>query len=124
MDLTNASYNFHSPGWPNGYAHGLDCNWIFTSPKGTHLTLRLLNLNLEESENCLADHVEVYSGYALTVTPDVKLLGKLCLANSTSVPLHASHVMTVKFHTDWGQNKTGFNAIVYRGNYYRVVADG
>ncbi|XP_014475365.1 PREDICTED: cubilin [Dinoponera quadriceps] len=110
----NNSYSFSSPGWPTGYAHNLRCNWVFTSPPGTHLVLRIISMNLEETMNCVADSLSVYSGYALISTEDAKLESKICLANSTMSLIKGTNVMTVKFETDSSVNKTGFSAYVYR----------
>ncbi|EFN89302.1 Cubilin, partial [Harpegnathos saltator] len=114
MGEHNYTYSFSSPGWPIGYAHNLRCNWVFTSPPGTHLVLRILSMNLEETMNCIADSVSVYSGLALISTSDAHLKSKLCLANSTMTSIRTTNVMTVKFETDSSVNKTGFNAYVYR----------
>lgn len=111
----NTSYSFSSPGWPTGYASNLHCNWVFTSPPGTHLVLRILTMDLEETNECIADYVSVYSGYALTSTSDARLEKKLCLANSSMSLISGTNVMTVKFNSDSYANKTGFNAYVYRG---------
>lgn len=78
-------------------------------------------MNLEETSDCVADAVSVYSGYALTSTSNAKLEGKLCLANSTMALIKGTNVMTVKFDTDTFLNKTGFNAYVYRG-YYCLIS--
>ncbi|KAL0113327.1 hypothetical protein PUN28_012468 [Cardiocondyla obscurior] len=110
----NSTYAFSSPGWPTGYAANLHCNWVFTSPPGTHLVLRILAMDLEETSDCVADSVSVYSGYALTSTTNARLENKLCLANSTMSLISGTNVMTVKFDTDVYYNKTGFNAYVYR----------
>ncbi|XP_039305004.1 cubilin isoform X2 [Solenopsis invicta] len=114
MGERNNTYSFSSPGWPTGYAHNLHCNWVFTSPPGTHLVLRIITMDIEESSNCVADSVSVYSGNALTSTADAHLENKLCLANSSMTSTKATNVMTVKFETDWFVNKTGFSAYVYR----------
>ncbi|EZA59389.1 Cubilin [Ooceraea biroi] len=114
MSDRNHTYTFSSPGWPTGYAPNVHCNWVFTSPPGTHLVLRIITMNLEESSECIADSVSVYSGYALTSTDNAKLESKLCLSNSSTALIKASNVMTVKFDTDAFVNKTGFNAYVYR----------
>lgn len=116
MDKRNYTYSFSSPGWPTGYENNLHCNWIFTSPPGTHLVLRILSMNLEETMSCISDSLSVYSGYALTSTDDAKLESKVCLANSTMALIRTTNVMTVKFETDSSINKTGFNAYVYRGH--------
>lgn len=120
MGERNNTYAFSSPGWPIGYAANLHCNWVFTSPPGTHLMLRIIAMNLEESSDCIADSVSVYSGYALTSTSNANLLNRLCLANSTWVQIKGTNVMTVKFESDAFINKTGFSAYVYRGIKYFI----
>lgn len=114
--LQNSSrYDITSPGWPHGYADNLHCVWIFTSPPGTHLVFRILYMDLEESNNCVADFVAVYNGNALTDESNANLLHKLCLSNSTSMMIEADNVMTVKFESDSYLNETGFSAYVYQG---------
>lgn len=93
----NDMYAFSSPGWPTGYADNLCCNWVFTSLPGTHLVLRIISMNLEETMNCIADSVSVYSGFALTSTDNANLERNLCLANSTFALIRTTNVMTVKF---------------------------
>lgn len=115
MGDRNNTYSFSSPGWPTGYADNLHCNWLFTSPPGTHLALRIMAMDLEESSDCIADAVSVYSGDASTSTTDAHLESKLCLANSSMSLISGTNVMTVKFDSDAFVNKTGFNAYVYRG---------
>ncbi|XP_012062648.1 PREDICTED: cubilin [Atta cephalotes] len=114
MGDRNSTYSFSSPGWPTGYAANLHCNWVFTSPPGTHLVLRIMTMDLEETSNCEADSVSVYSGNALTSATGAHLESKLCLANSSASLISGSNMMTVKFNTDEFVNKTGFNAYVYR----------
>ena len=109
------THDFTSPGWPHGYADNLRCTWVFTSTPGTHLVLRILVMDLEETTGCFADSLSVYDGNALQSTNNAKLLEKLCLSNSTLTWVKASNVMTVKFETDGYLNKTGFSAYVFRG---------
>ncbi|CAK9795155.1 Cubn [Anthophora quadrimaculata] len=110
----NITYEFTSPGYPDGYEANLHCAWIFTSPPGTHLVLRFLVMDLEEVSNCISDYVAVYSGNAITTPDNANLLQQLCLVNSTSTLVKADNVMTVKFVSDSYINKTGFSAYVYR----------
>lgn len=116
MDKFNNTYDFTSPGYPDGYARGLRCSWLFTSPPGTHLVLKILAMDLEEQMYCTEDFVLVYSGNALTEPNDAKLLERLCWPNATSSLITTGNVMTVKFESDGYLNKTGFSAYVYRGN--------
>lgn len=115
VEVQNYTYDFTSPGWPHGYDTFLRCNWVFLSPPGTHLKLRILTMDLEETAECTDDFVAVYSGNALTDESNANLLRKLCLANSTLVDVEVDNVMTVKFETDGYRNNTGFSAFVSKG---------
>lgn len=116
----NSSYMFWSPGWPHGYEENLECTWIFTSPPGTHLVLRIISMNLEETVDCIDDYVAVYSGYAMTSTENSVLEKRLCLSNETWNKIKTKNIMTVKFVSDTYFNKTGFKAQVYRGQIFLV----
>lgn len=123
MALTNennSSYIFWSPGWPYGYESNLECTWIFTSPPGTHLVFRITSMNLEETPDCIADYVAVYSGNSITSTENSVLEKKLCLWNETWNKIKTNNVMTVKFVSDNYLNKTGFKAQVYRGKNFLI----
>ncbi|XP_044011009.1 cubilin [Aphidius gifuensis] len=115
VDSLNTTYYFNSPGWPDGYDINLNCNWIFTSPPGTHLVFRFISLDLYESNECLDDAVSIYSGFSSEdiSSPEEKLLGRYCLTNQTNSYVEASNTMTVKFTTNSYMNKTGFRALVY-----------
>lgn len=53
---------FTSPGYPEGYAHMLDCEWIFETPPGYHMGLVFHDMDLEQSASCYLDYVQVYKG--------------------------------------------------------------
>ena len=48
-----------SIGWPANYLNNLDCNWTLATPSGTQVELQFELFELEESENCVADFLEV-----------------------------------------------------------------
>lgn len=121
MDVHNNTYDFTSPGWPDGYDNNLACTWVFTSPPGTHLVFKINTMDLEETSDCTADSLTVYDGNALESTNNARLLQRFCLANSTSSWLKASNVMTVKFESDSYVNETGFSASIYRGKGVRTL---
>ncbi|KAG7199007.1 hypothetical protein KM043_013159 [Ampulex compressa] len=114
MGPRNSTHSFSSPGWPHGYGNSIRCGWLFTSPPGSHLVLRITNMDLEETSDCTADSLSVYSGYALTPTNDATLVQRLCFPNSTMSLVRATNVMTVIFESDSYINKTGFAAYAYR----------
>jgi hypothetical protein len=53
---------FTSPGYPEGYAHMLNCEWIFETAPGYHLGLVFHDMDLEQSSSCYLDYVQVYRG--------------------------------------------------------------
>ncbi|XP_063985313.1 cubilin homolog [Diachasmimorpha longicaudata] len=113
----NASYIITSPGYPNGYENMLHCNWLITSPPGTHLILSFIDINLDERKNCVNDRISVFSGIALSQEPppEVELLGKYCSINESNTVVNSNtNIMTVKFETDYYRNRTGFKARVKR----------
>ena len=123
VSLTNredATYLFASPGFPNGYASNLDCNWFFTSPPGTHLVFEIRIMDLEENSECMMDYVAVYTGDARNDNSG-NLLKKECLSNSTLTKVIGTNEMTVKFVSDFGVNGTGFQAVVTRGLLQKIT---
>ncbi|XP_034938584.1 cubilin [Chelonus insularis] len=114
-DLKNTTFYINSPGFPNGYDENLDCRWTFSSPPGTHLVLWFITLDIEESESCIMDYVEVYSGHAVSSPPPPESvqLGKFCYLNVTNVHVESTNAMTVHFHSDSFINGTGFKAVIY-----------
>lgn len=112
---TNFTYIITSPGYPTGYDADLQCTWIITSPPGTHLTFWFMNIDLEESNDCVTDYVDIYSGYVRTLPPppEAKLQGRYCKSNESSVHVETGNIMTVKFISDVYINATGFRGIVH-----------
>ncbi|XP_046746260.1 cubilin-like [Diprion similis] len=110
----NNSYTFNSPGWPNGYKSDLDCVWTIESVPGTHLAIKFNSFELEETENCIADQVKIYTGNSLTSQQQWTQTGNFCYRNTTGTTIEASNLMKIEFKTDVYGNKTGFTAIVRR----------
>lgn len=108
----NNTYTFNSPGWPVEYDDNIDCDWIFESIPGTHLSLKFSTLDLEESETCDMDQVTVFSGDSPTSQREWSQIGTFCLSNSTGTTIEATHLMKVHFHSDVYIHKTGFQATV------------
>ena len=88
--------------------------WTFESPIGTHLVLKFLAFNIEESENCILDYVEITRGYKNSENPESKA-EKICYSNVTLTNFSGNNVMTVQFVTDAYRNESGFSAVVFTG---------
>ncbi|XP_061573071.1 complement C1s subcomponent [Cololabis saira] len=50
-----------SPGYPRGYPSHASLNWSRCAPAGHTLSMRLIHLDLEDSQNCKNDAVKVFS---------------------------------------------------------------
>ena len=48
-----------SPGYPRGYPRHASLNWSRCAPKGHTLSIKLIHLDLEDSQNCENDVVKV-----------------------------------------------------------------
>jgi hypothetical protein len=59
---TSEKVTFTSPGYPEGYAPMLNCEWIFETSPGNHLGLVFHDMDLEQSSSCYLDYVQVYRG--------------------------------------------------------------
>lgn len=73
-------------------------------------------MNIEESDNCIADYVEIHKSF-ITSQDSNTLLNRVCLSNATTTTFSSTNVMTVLFVTDSYRNKTGFSAMVLTGTY-------
>ncbi|XP_069688891.1 cubilin [Periplaneta americana] len=104
------SYVLTSPGYPEGYANMLNCEWIFETSPLNHLRMYFTDMNIEESETCFLDYVEVYVGRR--GQPDWNLISTFCHPNATYEIIRSTNLLKVVFHTDYYSNRTGFRAIV------------
>ena len=50
---------FASPGYPLGYANGLECEWRIRSVPGTRVMFNITDINLESHSSCNFDTVTV-----------------------------------------------------------------
>lgn len=118
IDLsTTHAYNLTSPGYPNGYAPQLNCQWIFTTSVENHLQIKFRDVALDNtrlSNWCLSDYVAIYNGK--DGTQSWEFLKRVCLPNATDIfDLTTSNYMKVEFRTDSYLNESGFSARVFEG---------
>ncbi|XP_069038793.1 complement C1s subcomponent-like isoform X1 [Lepisosteus oculatus] len=102
-----------SPQYPEGYPEDVNEMWELPVPQGFALTLQLIHLDLEESEGCQHD--------ALNISADGVQLASLCgqlsfeeLQSQVNPMLHTSgSSLVVRFHSDYSNTErhTGFRAI-------------
>ncbi|XP_071942939.1 cubilin-like isoform X2 [Antedon mediterranea] len=96
-----------SPGYPQGYPHEVECDWIVTSEIGSSITLTINDFDLETSNNCQYDALLVYSG----TDDSLNYLTQLCDEQTKpTVVTTTGNEMYVRFYTDSSINGRGFNA--------------
>lgn len=85
------------------------------------MLLKFLFVNLEESDDCIADYIAIYNGHVTTFSSNKNLLNKVCLSNATMASYSGTNVMTVQFISDSFNNKTGFSAVMFSGKLKVIV---
>jgi hypothetical protein len=108
--LDEETGNFYSPGYPGSYDHNQDCTYIIVLPdENDHVMLRFTAFDLEPSQDCIYDFVEVRDGRS-SATP---LLGRYCggFGQEPNDVIEATGPgMYVLFHTDVSAAFEGFYA--------------
>ncbi|XP_046365995.1 cubilin-like [Haliotis rufescens] len=101
-----------SPGYPNNYQSGLDCQWTINAPSGSNITVEVLFVDMEIVPSCTNDYLLFKDG----TTNSARQLAKICERTSTAIVSSSNH-MTIIFHSDSSDTGRGF-----RLQYSSVIA--
>ncbi|XP_063003684.1 cubilin [Elgaria multicarinata webbii] len=97
---------FSSPNFPEPYPMNVECVWNIPSSPGNRLQLSFTEFQMEESEGCTKDYVEIREG-----SFSGQLLGRYC---GNSLPVNytsiTAHSLWVKFASDSSDSRRGFQA--------------
>ncbi len=101
------SVNISSPGFPYGYDVNLDCTWILKpDAPGYVASFTFLEIDLEDTTNCLSDYVEVSSSSDLST---YKVLNKTCqVIPNVVTQMRGDPYLKLHFISDYYTNRTGF----------------
>nr|XP_023646366.1 cubilin [Paramormyrops kingsleyae] len=106
-DLHMESGAFNSPNYPDAYPPNVECVWTITSSPGNRLQMSFITFQLQESDGCNNDVLEVREGNSTGV-----LVGRFCgsslPSNYTSL---VGHVLWIKFSSDATVSGDGFRAV-------------
>ncbi|XP_060104406.1 cubilin [Heteronotia binoei] len=98
---------FNSPSFPEPYPLNIECVWNIPTSPGNRLQLSFTEFQLEESENCAKDYLEIWEGIL-----GGGLMGRYCgnslLMNGTTII--TSQSLWVKFVSDGSGSGLGFRA--------------
>ncbi|XP_058537778.1 cubilin isoform X1 [Neofelis nebulosa] len=97
---------FNSPGYPEVYPSNVECVWNIVSSPGNRLQLSFITFQLEDSQDCNRDFVEIREGNATGT-----LVGRYC---GNVLPLNYSsivgHRLWIQFVSDGSGSGIGFQA--------------
>lgn len=102
-----------SPGWPGGYAAGLDCVWTFVPAAdavGYHVSQRFRTVDLEATADCISDYVQVGVGSNLQT---FNQSDRICsLSFGANKRYHGLPNLRMTFHSDYMYNRSGFDSVI------------
>ncbi|GFT93178.1 cubilin [Trichonephila clavipes] len=103
---------FGSPGYPNNYDMDIECVWTIEAAVGNKLHLSFQDFNLEDSEFCNKDYVEIHEN-----DESGKFIGRYC-GNRVPANLTDAPKLWIKFRTDDVEMQKGFLAHFELRKYY------
>ena len=105
-NLTDETGEFASFNYPVAYANGVRCSWALEFPVGYRAQVTFHSFDLQRTQDCEADYVEVKKGYKMEWSSPV---GKFCgpwIPNTLTLNSN----MYVNFVTDSSESYPGFHA--------------
>ncbi|XP_044726579.1 cubilin-like [Chrysoperla carnea] len=103
-ELTSLEGEFGSVGYPKNYPNDMDCVWQFHPAEGNQVSVTFQSFDLDDSENCNEDFVEIREG-----SPTAKVIQVLCGHKELSAPIKASKLW-IRFRSDSEGTQKGFLA--------------
>ncbi|KAK9513981.1 hypothetical protein VZT92_027474 [Zoarces viviparus] len=100
-----------SPGYPTGYLPHASLNWSRCAHKGHTLSIKLIHLDLEDSQDCENDAVKVFSnGSLISVLCGKREFEELQSTVNPSLVSSPGGCLSLTFHSDYSNTKrhTGF----------------
>uniref|UniRef100_UPI00358E742F cubilin-like isoform X2 n=1 Tax=Myxine glutinosa TaxID=7769 RepID=UPI00358E742F len=93
-----------SPGFPFSYENNMDCVWDVRAPDGHFVMLTVVNLDLEDPNNCPYDWLRVV--YTNTMQREITMCQP---HNIGQIITSSSNFMQIYFHSDVSVTRRGFN---------------
>ncbi|XP_066158935.1 cubilin [Euwallacea fornicatus] len=102
-----------SPGYPDGYAYNLRCEWIVEIPQQYHLTLKFVNINFGPIFYHTCNYADSVSVFTKQVNDDQWTFLKEVCNNQVPIPeVIGFNLMKVTFKSNGYLNGTGFQVYV------------
>jgi hypothetical protein len=102
VEITNEKVTeITSPNYPFQYDPNIRCNYLIKSPNNTRITLKIIDLDLEETNsNSCVDGLELR--YYHLGQPGPIYCGRLDASQEFTVNSYSNTIMII-FRSDWGQ---------------------
>ena len=92
--------------YPKNYNNSLSCEWIINSESSTKIQLRFTDFDIEQSNACDYDFLEIYDGFSSSSD----LIGRYCGNEIPDVIESQSNQLYLYFQTDDSDSRCGFEA--------------
>ena len=114
--LVEPSSHINTSGFPNTlYAPNSNCTWIIDLPAYKSIELTFVEMDIEESSNCVKDQVTILNGKDGDALP----LASYCGNKLPPTIQSSTEVVTVQFVSDGTVNNKGFS-LQYSGMKDRI----
>ncbi|GAB0086814.1 Cubilin [Sergentomyia squamirostris] len=103
--FTAYSGEFGSPIEDESYPHNIVCEYAIKYPKGSKVRITFKSFELEGSEGCRYDYVEVFE---IAMDDERQLVGRYCGSNIPPPYKSNGNELLVVLTTDWSSSYSGF----------------
>ncbi|XP_067667456.1 cubilin-like [Haliotis asinina] len=115
VTASNREKYLTTPGYPGLYSNNIDCAWTIRAVYGTHITVKVLDADIETSPGCKNDFVQV-----IDVADGSKELGRFCGTDKNTYVSSGLEV-EIAIHSDGNTRGRGFK-IMYTVGEQRTTA--
>ena len=110
-----------SPNYPSSYENDKDCQTTIRFAAGEVVNITFETFNVETDEDCSYDYLAVFDGNS---TSSAMIGSKLCGSSLSGTTLQSTgNTMTLYFHTDDVQTRTGFKIYAYSGKIHGIITN-
>ena len=115
-EVTDSGTTITSPNYPSNYYNGLDCQVTIRFAADQVVSITLEAFNVESHSTCVWDYLAVHDGDSTSSN----LIGsKLCRTDHVGSTIKSTgNTMTLHFHTDSSETRSGFKINVISGKKY------
>ncbi|XP_041032015.1 tolloid-like protein 2 [Carcharodon carcharias] len=104
--ISSSEGEITSPNWPDKYPSRKECTWVISATSGHRVKLAFNEFEIEQHQECIYDHLEVYDGS----NEKSAILGRYCGSRKPEAIVSTGNKMFIKFLSDASVQRKGFQA--------------